>query len=234
MTKHPSKNSVQFQSLIHDYQAINFQDALAWFIVGLHNSHLHGTQLQQAAANVQFHFNTVNVYHKIKFTSYDPYVVRGSRESVVDSIHSWPIWKDKRNWEVSIRFNTVVINDGTGLETGVADNLSFSMYLSSFHSLLMWFSGVQHQENVISLENGLEIAWNFFFQFSPISFSFYSFLLLKFQDTVLKKVKKRGKKGQNKAIKLFKTDDVLLMNIELAKFTWHFLCLKMSLLNYFH
>ena len=53
-----------------------------------------------------------------------------------------------------------------------------------------------HQENVISLENGLEIAWNFFFQFSPISFLFYSFLLLKFQDTVLKKVKKRGKKGK--------------------------------------
>ena len=46
-----------------------------------------------------------------------------------------------------------------------------------------------HQENIISLENGLEIAWNIFFQFSPISFSFYSFLLLKFQDTVLKKVK---------------------------------------------
>ena len=68
-----------------------------------------------------------------------------------------------------------------------------------------------YQENVISLENGLEIAWNYFFQFSPISFSFYSFLLLKFQDTVLKKVKKKGKKGQNKAIKLFKTDDVLLM-----------------------
>ena len=53
-----------------------------------------------------------------------------------------------------------------------------------------------HQENVISLENGLEIAWNIFFQFSPISFSFYSFLLLKFQDTVLKKWNKGEKKAK--------------------------------------
>ena len=52
----------------------------------------------------------------------------------------------------------------------------------------------------------------YFFQFSSLSFSFYSFLLLKFQDIVLKKVKWRGKKRQKKAIKLFKTDDVLLMS----------------------
>ena len=53
-----------------------------------------------------------------------------------------------------------------------------------------------HQENIIGLENGLEIAWNYFFQFSLISFLFYSFLLLEFQDIVLKKVKSEGKKGK--------------------------------------
>ena len=75
-----------------------------------------------------------------------------------------------------------------------------------------------HQENVISLENGLEIAWNYFFQFSPISFSFYSFLLLKFQDS-LEKSEIKGKIRQNKAIKLFKTDDILLMHCALISKT---------------
>ncbi|KAF8500501.1 hypothetical protein F5888DRAFT_1793628 [Russula emetica] len=120
MTKHPLKKGVRFQSLIRNYGAINFQDALAQFVLGVRDPHLHGVQLQQAIANVRFHFNAVNVYHKIKFTSYDPYVVGGPRESVVDSIHSRPIQKDKRNRDVPARFDTAVINDGTGQETGVA------------------------------------------------------------------------------------------------------------------
>jgi hypothetical protein len=97
MTKHPSKKGVRFQMLVRDYGATSFQDALAEFVAGVRNPQLHGTQLRQAAASIRFHFNAVNVYHKIKFTSYDPYVVGGPRESVVDSIHSRPIQKDKRN-----------------------------------------------------------------------------------------------------------------------------------------
>jgi len=91
MTKHPLKKGVRFQTLIHDYRAASFQDALAQFIVGVRDHHLHRALIQKAAASVRFHFNSVNVYHKIKFTSYDPYIVGGPRESVVDSIHSWPI-----------------------------------------------------------------------------------------------------------------------------------------------
>jgi hypothetical protein len=135
MTKHPSKKGVRFQNLIHDYGATSFQDALARFVVGVRDPRLHGARLQQAAASVRFHFNAVNVYHKIKFTSYDPYAVGGPRKSVVDSIHSRPIRKDKRNREVPARFDTAVINDGTGQETGVAGNLTFSMltFISFFY-----------------------------------------------------------------------------------------------------
>ena len=129
MTKHPSKKGVRFQTLICDYGAARFQDALAEFVVGVRDPHLHGTQLQQATATIRFYFNAVNVYHRIKFTSYDPYVVGGSRESVVDSIHSRPIKKNKRNREVPARFDTAVINNGNGQETDVAGNLTSSMYL---------------------------------------------------------------------------------------------------------
>ena len=41
MTKHPSKKGVRFQTLIHDYGAASFHDALAQFIVGIHNPDLH-------------------------------------------------------------------------------------------------------------------------------------------------------------------------------------------------
>ena len=141
MTKHPSKNGVRFQNLVHDYGATRFQDALAKFVAGVRDPLLRGAQLQQAAARIRFHFNAVNVYHKIKFTSYDPYVVGGPRESVVDSIHSHPIRNDKRNREVPARFDTAVINDGTGQETGVAGNLTFSIHLH----LLMWYSGAGYR-----------------------------------------------------------------------------------------
>jgi hypothetical protein len=52
MTKHPSKKGVRFQNLIHDYGASSFQNALAQFVTGVRNPHLHGAQLQQAAAGV--------------------------------------------------------------------------------------------------------------------------------------------------------------------------------------
>ncbi|KAI0244929.1 hypothetical protein BJV78DRAFT_1143883 [Lactifluus subvellereus] len=125
MTKHLSKKSVRFHSLINDYGAINFQDALAQFIVGLRDPHLQGAQAQQAISNIQFHFNAVPVYHKIKFTSYDPYIVGSPRESVVDTIHIQPVQKDKRNQDIPARFDTALINDGTGQEMGVTGNLDF-------------------------------------------------------------------------------------------------------------
>jgi hypothetical protein len=125
MTRHPSKKHVPFHTLIHAYGATNFQDELAQFIVRLKNPRLRGAQLQQEMTNVRFSFNAVPVFHKIKFTSYDPYVVGGPKESVVDSIHVQPARKDKRNRDVPARFDTAVINDGTGGETGVAGKLIF-------------------------------------------------------------------------------------------------------------
>jgi hypothetical protein len=46
--------------------------------------------------------------------SYDPYAVGGPKESAVDAIHVQPIQKDKRNQDIPARFDTAVINDGTG------------------------------------------------------------------------------------------------------------------------
>lgn len=98
--------------------------------------HLRGAQLQRAMSNFRFHFNAVPVFHRIKYTSYDPYVVGGPKESVVDSIHVQPVRKDKRNRDVPARFDTAVIDDGTGQETGVAGKLIF--IYSKFVLLTHW------------------------------------------------------------------------------------------------
>jgi hypothetical protein len=123
MTKHPSKKNVNFSSLISNYGAFNFRNALAQFIVRFHNPTLHGAQLQKKMTNIQFPFNAVNVYHKIKFTSYDPYIIKGPNISVVDAIHSRPTRKDNRGRDIPARFDAVLVNDGSGKDIGIAGEL---------------------------------------------------------------------------------------------------------------
>ena len=130
MTKHPSKKNVCFDTLIHEYGATDFRNALARFIANLKYPHLVGRQLNRPMSEIRFRFDAVPVFHKIKFTSYDPYAVGGAKETVVDSIHVQPVRKDKRNRNVPPRFDTAVINEGNGQETGVTGNLIFLFSIS--------------------------------------------------------------------------------------------------------
>ena len=146
MAKHPSKKNVSFETLIHDYGATDFPSALAQFIAKLKNPLLVGRQLNREMlrirSTIRFRFNAVPVFHKIKFTSYDPYTVGGAKETVVDSIHVQPVRKDKRNRNVPPRFDTAVINDGNGQETGVTGNFNFpNQYIHSItrrHRISNW------------------------------------------------------------------------------------------------
>ena len=123
MTKHPSKKNVRISSLIDDYGAFSFRNALALFVVKFRNPTLQGAQLQEKLTNIQFPFNAVHVYHKIKFTSYDPYIIQGSNVSVVDAIYARPARKDKRNRDIPARFDIVLVNCGHGKDIGVAGEL---------------------------------------------------------------------------------------------------------------
>jgi hypothetical protein len=133
MTKHPSKKNVKFFSLINDYGAFSFRNALAQFIVQFQNPTLRGAQLQAKMTNIQFPFNTVHVYHKVKFTSYDPYIVQGPNISVVDAIHIQPSRKDNRNCDVPARFDTVLVNDGSGKDIGITGKLNQMSIVNNFH-----------------------------------------------------------------------------------------------------
>ncbi|KAJ7170234.1 hypothetical protein C8R43DRAFT_944758 [Mycena crocata] len=57
---------------------------------------------------------TLSVFHRIKFTTEDPYTARGPEDSIVDSIHVQPSKILKNGELLPARFDTALINDGTG------------------------------------------------------------------------------------------------------------------------
>ncbi|KAJ7856057.1 hypothetical protein B0H14DRAFT_3085330 [Mycena olivaceomarginata] len=120
MTKHPTLKSVRMSRLVTDYGATLFRDALARYVVHLNNPDLSPLQVEQNSQDLSFAFNSVPVYHRIKFTTRDPYSVPGGPDSVVDSIHVQPC-KTLKNGEVfPARFDTALVNGGNGQITGVA------------------------------------------------------------------------------------------------------------------
>ncbi|KAF7342816.1 hypothetical protein MSAN_01997500 [Mycena sanguinolenta] len=120
MAMHPSLKSVRLTRLVTDYGATFFRDALARFVVHLNHPELSHAQVEAASQDLSFPFNDVPVFHRIKYTTEDPYTARGPEDTVVDSIHVQPRKSLKNGSEVPARFDTVIVNDGTGKITGAA------------------------------------------------------------------------------------------------------------------
>ncbi|KAG1880264.1 hypothetical protein C8R48DRAFT_767066 [Suillus tomentosus] len=104
LTKHPSAKAVPIQRLISDYGAIYFREALARYIA--QQNHLNETlsrrHLENLAANVVLPFRSVAVHHKI-------------------NVHAKPgrAGSSQQDDAVPTRFDTVLVNDGTGDSVGV-------------------------------------------------------------------------------------------------------------------
>ena len=118
MTKHPSVRGVSLESLRTDYKAIFFEAALAHFVAQYQNPGYTKAQVEAASSNIHFPFRKLPVYHRIKFTSHDPYSL-DNVETVVDSVHAQPARSDKYGKEISGRFDTVLVNYNEGGVTGV-------------------------------------------------------------------------------------------------------------------
>ncbi|KAK6969290.1 hypothetical protein R3P38DRAFT_3243615 [Favolaschia claudopus] len=71
--------------------------------------------IEAQSHSIPLQFNRVPVYHRLKFVAEDPYTVGGPEDSVIDSIHVQP----RSGKELSGRFDTAIINDGSGGLTGV-------------------------------------------------------------------------------------------------------------------
>lgn len=122
LAKHPSAKAVPFRTLISDYGATYFREALARYIAQQNHlgESLSRTRLEALAANVHLPFHSVAVYHKIKWLSVD---ARGHGDPLVtvDSVHVMPCRTGTRrkNDALPARFDTALINNGTGQSVGV-------------------------------------------------------------------------------------------------------------------
>ncbi|KAJ7805230.1 hypothetical protein B0H14DRAFT_3091624 [Mycena olivaceomarginata] len=119
MTKFPTQKAVRINHLISDYGAVSFRDALARFVVQFNDPTLSRAQIETRAASVVLHFGRVPVFHRIKYTTEDPYKAGGPEDAVVDSIHVQPQKMIRNGTVLPGRFDTAIINDGSGKLTGV-------------------------------------------------------------------------------------------------------------------
>lgn len=113
MTKNPTRKFVSFDNLGTDYGARYFRDALARFIVKENTPTLRNQQVEQRASHVSFPFRGVPVFHNIKFVGSDP------SSGTLDSVHVKPASKTKQGKPVAPRFDTVLVNEGTGRDTSI-------------------------------------------------------------------------------------------------------------------
>ena len=116
MTKHPSVRAVLVDRLVEDYGATYFRAALARFTALTNDPNLSRAQLEESLWNVRMPFRSLPVWHRIKYLREDP----ASRSTMTaDSVHARPSTTDSCGRRVPGRFDTVLVNEGTGGDTGI-------------------------------------------------------------------------------------------------------------------
>ena len=96
IAKTTSVKAVSFSSLVTDYDAIYFRDALTWYIVTCRNPALSSLEIERQSARIYFCFSSVQVFHKIKFAIKDLSSQETVDPSSLDVAHVKPPSKDKR------------------------------------------------------------------------------------------------------------------------------------------
>ncbi|KAG2364923.1 hypothetical protein BDR07DRAFT_1449989 [Suillus spraguei] len=122
MTKHPSVKAVTLDKIVNEYGATYFRESFTHYIAKATlpvNTTVTSRQLEDQAGDVYLPFQTLPVFHKVKWVSVD---VRGLGDPLVtvDSVHARPgRSRPFASDSVSPRFDTAFINDGTGGPLGV-------------------------------------------------------------------------------------------------------------------
>jgi hypothetical protein len=131
MPLHPTLKSVSFQTLVSDYGAKLFQDALADFIARVNHPGVSLATLRSRARNTLIPFREVPVFHKIKFTA-----SRNSNKSeVVDSVQVRPAQTNPLGRIIPEQFDTVLVH---GAQYGTHPNkgklVRINKYLTDCYS----------------------------------------------------------------------------------------------------
>ena len=118
MTRYPSRKRVPLTELAMQYGAKLIREALVAYFIQLDNpGHLTRRQIELAAESWHLPFQSVAVYHKIKFWNQDSQGFSGKTQTL-DAVHVKPSYKNKRGQIVPGRFDTVLIkvkNDADGV-----------------------------------------------------------------------------------------------------------------------
>ncbi|KAF7369778.1 hypothetical protein MVEN_00309900 [Mycena venus] len=118
MTKFPSTYGIQLSQLETAYGAEYFHDAFAQFAVAFKHPTFSNRQVELAATDFNLPFQSVSVFHKIKFWNEDPLGCENAGDAL-DVVHVKPGYTNKHGCLIGGRFDTVLVNDGTGAHTGV-------------------------------------------------------------------------------------------------------------------
>lgn len=123
MTMHPSARGVSFERLSDVYGATGFRSCLARFVAAHNHPDARPAEVDYFAAIQPLQFNKVPVYHKAKFWESDFPLYRHASDEY-DIVHVRPARRDGREHEIPGRFDTALINDGTGGAVGIRGALS--------------------------------------------------------------------------------------------------------------
>ncbi|KAF7309239.1 hypothetical protein MIND_00294200 [Mycena indigotica] len=115
MAKHPTQKAVTFNTLSRHEDTTHL---------------LSPAQIQSRAERLHLPFNRLPVYHRIKFTTPDPFTLGGPSDNIVDSVHVEPARSTNMGKIIPACFDTVLVNDGTGELTGTKGMLIISLYIS--------------------------------------------------------------------------------------------------------
>lgn len=118
ITKWPSVKALSLEAAAERYGALYLRDALARFVVQYRNPGLSAAEVEQASLAVSLRFRKIPAFHKLKFALDDAQDL-GVMDNTQDVAHARPERKDKQGRTVPGRFDTVLVNDGTGGFSGV-------------------------------------------------------------------------------------------------------------------
>ncbi|KAG6849114.1 hypothetical protein H0H93_011213, partial [Arthromyces matolae] len=147
MARHPSVRAVSFEALAANYGAPLFRTALARYVALVNEPNLTTNQVEYRIWRLRIPFKKVPVWHRIKFQQLNP---QNGEASTADSIHAWPAKKGSRGGLIPGRFDTALVDDGSGRETGINGfrvariRVVFSLPTSSHLTLF----GVEHHTGV--------------------------------------------------------------------------------------
>ncbi|KAI0631297.1 hypothetical protein C8Q77DRAFT_1062323 [Trametes polyzona] len=118
ITKWPSIKALSFDDAAQYYGALFLRDALARFIAQYSDPMLNTPEVEAESLNVFLPFNKVQAFHKLKFVLDDAQSL-GIMEGFHDAAHARPRRKDSQGRMVPGRFDTILVNTGTGGHSGI-------------------------------------------------------------------------------------------------------------------